>query len=148
MGGWRRHLELAVQARIGLGSGVFIWAAVAIVCFLAMFGFLLLSAYVWLAQVWAPLPAALILTAAFFLIALIAAGCSIWLHHRIKRDAQLALATRKPVPWLDPMILGTAVSVGRSLGWRKTAPLLALCLLLTGAALQWTARNKSDSIDQ
>jgi hypothetical protein len=145
MSGWRKHLELLLQARVGLGPGVFVWAVAALVCILAAFGFLLLSAYVWLAQLLDPLSAALIIAGFFLIVAIIALVLSLWTHQRIRRDAQLALATRKSVPWLDPMMLGTAVQVGRSLGWRKTAPLVALGLLVTGVALQWAGRGKTES---
>jgi hypothetical protein len=145
MSGWRRHFELVFQARVGLGSGVFIWAVVALICIVAAFGFLLLSAYIWLAQLLDPLAAALILAGFFLVVAMITLSFAWWMHQRIRHNAQLALATRKPAPWLDPMFLGMAMQVGRSLGWRKTAPLLALGLLATGVALQWVGRNKSDS---
>src|SRR5438477_8966616 len=116
MGGWRKHLELMAQSKLGLGSGVVVWAILAVVFAFATLGFLLLSAYVWLAQLLDPLPAALILTGFFLVLAIIAMASALMLRQRIKRDAQLALTTRRPVPWLDPMLLGTAVQVGRSLG--------------------------------
>jgi hypothetical protein len=145
MDSWRKHLELSAQAKLGLGYGVFAWALIAMVFAIAGFGFILLSAFIWLAKHYDPLTAAVVLAIFFVLAALLALTLCLWLHRRIIQCAQLALATHRSAPWFDAMFLGTAVEVGRSLGWRKTAPLLALGVLATGVALQWASRNRSDA---
>src|SRR2546421_13012410 len=122
MGGWRKHLELSAQAKLGLGYGVFAWALVAVVFAIAGFGFILLSAFIWLAKQYDPLTAALVLAILFVLVAVLALIFCLWLHRRIIQRAQLALATRRSAPWFDPMFLGTAGWGGGSPGRGQDAP--------------------------
>ncbi len=65
MGGLRNYLALQVQARTGLGSGLFIWALLAVVFGTLTAGFILLIAFIWLAERYEPLTAAAAL-AGFF----------------------------------------------------------------------------------
>ena len=50
MGGWRRYLELQAQAKTGLSSGLFVWALLAVVFGVLTAGFVLLIAFIWLAE--------------------------------------------------------------------------------------------------
>ena len=58
MGGWRRYLELQAQAKTGLGSGLFIWALLAATFAILTAAFILLVAFIWLAERYDPLRAA------------------------------------------------------------------------------------------
>ncbi len=69
MGGWRRFLELKAQAKTGLGSGLFIWALLATTFAILTAAFILLVAFIWLAERYDPLSAAAAL-----------AGFSCWLR--------------------------------------------------------------------
>jgi hypothetical protein len=69
MGGWRRYLELQAQAKTGLGSGLFIWALLAATFAILTAAFILLVAFIWLAERYDPLRAAAAL-----------AGFSCWLR--------------------------------------------------------------------
>jgi hypothetical protein len=61
MGGWRRYLELQAQAKTGLSSGPFVWALLAVVFGVLTVGFVLLIAFIWLAERYSPLTAAIVL---------------------------------------------------------------------------------------
>jgi hypothetical protein len=54
MGGWRRYLELQAQAKTGLGSGLFIWALLAATFAILTAAFILLVAFIWLAERYDP----------------------------------------------------------------------------------------------
>jgi hypothetical protein len=50
MGEWRRYLELQAQAKTGLGFGLFIWALLAATFAILTAAFILLVAFIWLAE--------------------------------------------------------------------------------------------------
>lgn len=145
MGGWRKYLELQVEAKTGLSSGLFVWAILAIVCGTVTFGFVLVTAFVWLATRFDPLIAALILSGFFLLCAIVALACALQSRRQTIESAQLALAARRQATWIDPRILGGAVQAGRALGWRKAAPLLVLGVLAVGIGMQWFDRERADA---
>ena len=60
MGSWRRYLELQAQAKTGLSSGLFVWALLAGVFGVLTAGFVLLIAFIWLAERYSPLTAAIV----------------------------------------------------------------------------------------
>src|SRR5207247_5318203 len=126
MGGWRRYLELQAQAKIGLSSGLFVWALLAVVFGVLTAGFVLLIAFIWLAERYGPLTAATALAGLLLLATIIAAICCLWSRRQTIEQAELALAARRPAIWLDPKVLGGALQASRSLGWRTLVPLLAL----------------------
>jgi hypothetical protein len=147
MAGWRRYLELQVQAKTGLTSGLFVWAILAVVFGTVTFVFILVTAYVWLSARYEPLIAALTLSGFFLLITIVALVCCLQSRRRAIERAELALAARKNTTWIDPKLLGGAIQVSRALGWRKVAPLLVLGLLAAGAGMQWFGRRKDDVED-
>ena len=109
MGGWRRYLELEARAKTGLTSGLFVWALLAVVFGIVTAGFVLLIAFIWLAERYDPLTAAMAL--AGLLATIIAAVCCLWSRRRTIEQAELALAARRNVTWLDPKVLGSAIQV-------------------------------------
>jgi len=100
MGGWRRYLELQAQAKTGLSFGLFVWALLAVAFGIATAGFVLLIAFIWLAERYDPLTAAVALAGLFLLATIIAAVCCLWSRRRTTEQAELALAARRT--WLDP----------------------------------------------
>jgi hypothetical protein len=129
MGNLRRYLELQAQAKTGLSSGLFVWGLVALVCGILTAGFILLVAFIWLAERYGPMIAAAILAGAFLLVTIVAIVCSLQSRRRTIERAELALAARKPAVWLDPKLLAGTVQVGRAVGWRRFVPLIALGIL-------------------
>jgi MFS family permease len=144
MGGWRRYLELQARAKTGLSSGLFVWALLAVVFGIVTAGFVLLIAFIWLAERHDPLTAAKALAGLFLLAMIIAAVCCLWSRRRTIEQAELALAARRNVTWLDPKVLGSAIQVSRAVGWRKLIPLLAVGVLAAGVGMEWFARDRSE----
>ncbi len=126
MGGLRNYLALQVQARTGLGSGLFIWALLAVVFGTLTAGFILLIAFIWLAERYEPLTAAVALAGFFLLVTIIAFVCCLRSRRRTIERAELALAARRNAAWLDPKLVGGALQVSRTVEGRKLVPLLAL----------------------
>jgi MFS family permease len=143
MGGWRKYLELKVQAKTGLSSGIFVWAILAIVFGTITFGFILVTAFVWLSARFEPLIAALALSGFFLLSAVVALICCLVLRRRTIERAELALAARRGATLLDPKLVAGAVQVSRALGWRKVVPVIAVGVLAAGIAMQWFGRGKA-----
>ena len=142
MGGWRRYLELQAQAKTGLSSGLFVWALLAVVFGVLTAGFVLLFAFIWLAERYGPLTAAIVLASLFLLATIIAAICCLWSRRRTIERAELVLAARRPAIWLDPKVLGGAIQASRAVGWRKLVPLLAIGMLAAGVGMEWFGRER------
>ena len=144
MGGWRKYLELRARAKTGLSSGLFVWALLAVVFGIVTAGFVLLIAFIWLAQRYDPLTAATALAGLFLLATIIAAVCCLWSRRRTMEQAELALAARGNATWLDPKVLGSAIQVSRAVGWRKLVPLLAVGVLAAGVGMEWFGRDRAE----
>jgi uncharacterized membrane protein YqjE len=144
MGGWRRYLELQAQAKTGLSSGLFVWALLVVLFGMLTAGFVLLIAFIWLAERYDSLTAAMALAGLFLLATIIAAVCCLWSRRRTIEQAELALAARRNATWLDPKVLGSAIQVSRAVGWRKLVPLLAVGLLAAGVGMEWFARDRPE----
>ena len=148
MGGWRRYLELQAQAKTGLSSGLFVWALLAVVFGVLTAGFVLLIAFIWLAERYCALTAAIVLAGLFLLATIIAAISCLWSRRRTIEQAEMALAARRNALWLDPKVLGGAIHVSRAVGWRKRVPLLAVGMLAAGAGMEWFGRERPQVEDE
>ena len=144
MGGWRKYLELQLQAKSGLNSALVVGALIGLVSAAVTFVFLLVAAFVWLARRFDPLVAGLVLGGIFLLITIFAVGYALWSQRRTAQRARLALASRRSTSWLDPKLLAGALQVSRAIGLRKMIPLLAIGVLAAGAAMQLGGRERPD----
>ncbi len=77
MGNLRKYLELQAQAKTGLSSGLLVWGLVAVVFGILTAAFILLIAFIWLAERYGPLIAAAILAGLFLLVTIVAIVCSL-----------------------------------------------------------------------
>jgi hypothetical protein len=148
MSGWVRYLRLTAEAKTGLSTQILIWSAVAALCAVFTFFFVILAAFIWLAERYSALTAALILAGLFLLLAIGAAIVCILTRQRTIERAQLALATRSNAPWMDPRILGIGLQIGRSIGWKRIVPLAAVGVLAAGFAKEWFGRDKPADEEQ
>jgi hypothetical protein len=144
MGGLRNYLALQLQARTGLSSGLFIWALLAVVFWTLTAGFILLIAFIWLAERYDPLTAAAALAGFFLLVTIIALTSCLWSRRRTIERAELALAARRNAAWLDPKLVRGVIQVSRTVGWRKLVPLLALGIFAAGVGMEWFGRDKTE----
>src|SRR5262249_47459082 len=127
--------------KTGLSSGLFIWAFLAVVFGIVTAGFILLIAFIWMAERYDPLTAAIVLASFFLLATIIAAICCLWSRRRTIEQAELALAARRNATWLDPKVVSGVIQV---VGWRKLVPLLAVGILAAGVGMEWFGRDRPD----
>ena len=144
MSGWRRYLELKVQAKTGLSSGIFVWAGLAVVCAIVAFVFILVTAFVWLSARYQPLIAALaywrVSSCSVRFAALV---CCLW-------SCAAGRLNMQSWPWQcaetrlcsNPRLLAGAIQVSRAFGWRKVIPVIAVGVLAAGIGMQWFGRDK------
>jgi len=143
MSGWLRHFALSAQVRTGFSSDVAVWAVMAAVASMVALVFLLIAAFVWLADRYDSLTAGLVLGGVFIVIALIAVIACLVTRRRNMERARLELAARNSASasWLDPKLLGVGFQIGQAIGWRKLAALAAVGLLAAGLAKEWLGRD-------
>jgi hypothetical protein len=133
--GWIREIELAIQARSGASPALFACAAVAAIAALTAFAFLCIAGYDWFAIQVGSVFAALIMTAIFAVVAIIAAVIGTGARQRARERAILERAARARAGsgLLDPKLLTLAVQVGRSVGWQRVVPVALFGFM----AAQW-----------
>jgi uncharacterized membrane protein len=133
--GWVHEITLAVQARTGVTAGLFIGLGIVIVAALTTFIFLCVAGYDWLSIQFGSVFGALIMAGVFLLIAVIAAVGAMASRSRAKQRAILERAAHsRGGSWLlDPKLMSTAVTLGRSLGWQRLLPVALLGFM----AAQW-----------
>jgi uncharacterized membrane protein len=133
--GWMHEITLAVQARTGVTAGLFVGLGIAILAALTCFVFLCVAGYDWLALQFGSVYAALIMAGISLVVVLIAVVVAMTARSRAKQRAILERAAHSHGgSWLlDPKLLSTAVSLGRSLGWQRLLPVALLGFM----AAQW-----------
>jgi MFS superfamily sulfate permease-like transporter len=146
MSGWLRYFALKAQVRTGFSSPVLIWAIVAAVAAAVAVIFLLVAAFVWLADIYDGLIAGVVMGCAFALIALIALVACLMTRRRNMERARLELAARSS-SWFDPKLVATGLQIGQAIGWRRLASLAALAVLAAGLTKEWSGRDDSSADD-
>src|SRR5260370_38538672 len=109
MGGWRRYLELQAQAKTGLSLGLFVWALLAVVFGVLTAGFVLLIAFIWLAERYSPLTPAIVLAGLFLLATIIPALSRLWSRRPPIEQPDLPFAPPTHAIWRHPNALGGPV---------------------------------------
>jgi hypothetical protein len=142
MRGWLRYFALNAQVRTGLSAAVLTWAIVAAAGAAGAVVFLLVALFVWLAQLYGALIAAVALGCAFVLIALIALAVCLMTRRRNMERAQLELAARSS-NWFDPKLVTVGVQIAQQIGWRRLISLAGVALLAAGLAREWSGRDTS-----
>jgi hypothetical protein len=132
---WMREIELAIQARSGASPALFVCVAIAAIAALTAFAFLCIAAYDWFAIQFGSIFAALIMTAIFAVVAIIAVVIGTAARQRARERAILERAARARAGpgLLDPKLLTLAVQVGRSVGWQRALPVALFGFM----AAQW-----------
>src|SRR5882724_12731673 len=143
MSGWIRHVALTAQVRTGFSPQVLIWLIVAAISVLATIFFLVIAAFVWIAQRYDGVVAGISLSCFFLAIAVVAGGVGVSLRRRTVARARVELAARSHTNWLDPKFVALGFQIGRAIGWRKVASLAAVGALAAGLAKEWTDRDRT-----
>jgi hypothetical protein len=149
MSGWLRYFTLNAQARTGFSSQVAVWGAIAVVAAVVAAVFLLVTAFIWLAQRYDSLTAALALGSVFIVVALIAfLACLITRRRNVAR-ARLELAARNSAGtgFLDPKLLGVGLQIGQAIGWRRIIALGAVGVLAAVIAKEWRGGDDGGAAD-
>jgi Na+-translocating ferredoxin:NAD+ oxidoreductase RnfE subunit len=143
MSGWLRYLTLKAQVSTGLNSQIVIWAIIAVIAAVVTFVFLLVAAFLWLADLYDG-----VIGAVFAVVAAIAAVACVMIRRHNMESARLELAARSSAaPLLDPKLLGMGYQIGQTIGWRKLISLAAVGLLAAGLAREWVGRERSQADD-
>jgi hypothetical protein len=148
--GITREITLAIQARSGASATVMVLMAVIALALLMAFVFLCVAGYDWLALRYGSIDAGLIMAGIFVVIAIIAAIANALVRRRVRERAILARAARAHAPsWLlDPRLLGTAVQLGRSIGWQRIVPVALLGFMIAQWAREHRDQEQGQSQDQ
>jgi type VI protein secretion system component VasK len=148
MGGWLRYFTLKAQASTGLSSAIAISAMVALAAAVVAAVFFIVALYVWLADVYDSLIAALIVAGVFVLIAVIAVVVCLTVRRRNMERARLELAARSSsAPWLDPKLVAMGYQIGQAIGWRRLASLAAVAVLVGVVSKEWIGRAEESDAD-
>jgi hypothetical protein len=109
------------------------------------FAFLCASAYWRLAALFNPVVGALLMTAFFAAIGMVALFAAVALRNRTKRAAQAVHQAQRAALFTDPAILETALATGRKFGWHRTIPVALLALLAVQVTSAIAARGRRAS---
>ena len=139
-----QNLRLRAEARTGLSGAVVVFTLIAAMSGVAAFVFFVFAGFIWLAERYSPLTAALIVAGAFVLIAIFCALGAVLSQRRTSERAKRALALRSQSPFFDPATLGIALQIGRSIGLRRIAPLAAAGVLAAALAREWFRDRRGD----
>jgi hypothetical protein len=142
MSGWLRYFALSAQVRTGVSAAVLTWGIVAAAAAAGAAVFLLVALFVWLAQLYGALIAAVAMGCAFALIALIAVAVCLMARRRNMERARLELAARSS-NWFDPRLVTVGVQIAQQIGWRRLISLAGAALLAAGLAREWSGRSNS-----
>ena len=143
--GWVRYLRLTARAKTGLSSGVVIFGVVATLALVVAVVFALFALFIWLAERYSPLTAALVLAGFFFLLAILAGIGALLAQRRTVAEARLALQARSNSSWLDPKLLPVGLQIARSIGLRRIVPLVAVGVLAAALAKEWFGSRQDDA---
>ena len=147
MGGWLRQLALNAQVRAGLSAAIVVWAVIAALALALALIFLLLAAFIWLADRYDSVLAGLVLGLFFVLLALIAGLACIMLRRGNIERARVELELRQResagVNLFDPKLLAMGYQVGQAIGWRRLASLAAVGLLAAAIAKEWRGHTQT-----
>jgi hypothetical protein len=147
LSGLLTHLRLTATARTGLSQAFVVFVLLAAIAAMAASGFFVFAAFIWLAERYSPLTAALVLALGFLLIAILCALCAVIARRHTVDTAKRALAVRASSPLLDPGTLGMLLQVGRTIGLRRIAPLVAAGFLAAALAKEWFRHRSGDNAD-
>jgi uncharacterized membrane protein len=132
---WTRDIALAIQVRSGASPILFVCVGVAAIAALTAFVFLCIAGYDWFAIQFGSVFAALLMTAIFAVVAIVAAVIGTTARQRARERAILERAARARAGsgLLDPKLLTLAVQLGRSVGWQRVVPVALFGFM----AAQW-----------
>jgi hypothetical protein len=140
MTSWLNYAALMARAKTGANTAAAIWSVIAAIAILAGAVCLSVAAYVFIADRYDSLTAALALAGFYSVLALVAVLCAVMIRRRTMNRAHRELAAR-PTPWLDPRLLAIGIKIGTSLGWKKSVPIALVGVFAAGIAREWSGHQ-------
>src|ERR1700704_4926027 len=141
MPGIRDYLELKIQSKTGINSAVIGGAIVTILaCYISMV-FALVFLFVWLADRYSPMAAALVLTGAAICLAIVSAVLTLGAHKRVVAVAEQGLLKNSALSVVQPAYLKAAIQVGNAVGWKKLIPIVGVGIIAAGVAKEWNGKK-------
>src|SRR6516165_2530112 len=151
MEAWLRQLALNAQIRTGLGAAVVIWAVVAVLGAALALIILLVAAFIWLADRYDNVLAALALGGFFVLLTVIAGIACVAIRRgnikRARRELELRRRAAAEASLIDPTLLAIGQQLANTIGWRRAASLAAVALLGAAVAREWLGHTKKAEQD-
>ena len=153
MQGVSNYLRLKLLSKTGFSGSLVVWALLGLFGAIGTLCFLIVAAFVWVADRYGSLNAALVLGAFFLLTTVIAIVSCIVIHRGTVRRAELELAARGSAAWLGPGLLRVGLQpgllrmglqAGRAVDWRKVAPVVAVGVLATAVGMHWLGRGRAN----
>jgi hypothetical protein len=136
MKSWLNYAALMARAKTGANAAAAIWGVIAAITGLAAATCLSVAAYIFIADRYDSLSAALALAGFYSALALVAVLCAVLIRRRTITRADRELAAR-PAPWMDPRLLAIGMNIGSSLGWKKSLPIALVGVFAAGIAREW-----------
>jgi hypothetical protein len=144
MSGLARYLVLTAKAKTGFSPGILIGVIVAAAFAVAALVFFCVAMFVLLEDYFGPLEAALLMSGAFLVFAIIAGVATVSARRRAMERAQQALAARGTSALFDSSVLTLGLQIGRTIGWRRLLPIAAVGVIAAVLAREWAARGKTE----
>jgi len=144
MSGWVRYLALTAKSKTGFGPGILIGIILAAALAVAALVFFSVAMFILLEDHFGPLQGALIMSGAFFVLAISAAALTISARRRAMERARQALAARGASALFDTSMLPLGLEIGRMIGWRRLLPVAAVALIAAALAKEWAGRAKTE----
>jgi hypothetical protein len=140
-----------VKLRLDAGRKTLIWVVVAIGAASVAVGLLCAALFIWIDERFGAIWACLTLAGGFLLIVCTAAAAIVSIR---RRQARILAVRKQSAATLlrDPTVLGIALQVGRTLGFKRALPLALVGAFLVGIVLSRSAprdgaASQSDSED-
>jgi len=118
-------------------------SALAVACAISIFvttGFLCAALFIVILQRYGLVEACLVGAIVYFVVTLIAAGCYFLYRHEVRKREVEAEKSVLASALADPAMIAVALQVGRSIGFKRLVPLLAIA----GVALGLSAGRRQD----
>jgi endo-1,4-beta-D-glucanase Y len=137
MFGLKRYIALTISSKTGISGGVIAGAGVALLCGLIAMISLLFASFIWLADRYTPLTAALIFADIFVVLTIGAVVYTVITRRSLLIKSDHALAQQSVISLVQPSHLQTAAKIANTIAWKRLAAVGGAALLVAGVAHEW-----------
>jgi hypothetical protein len=148
MFGLKRYIALTISSKIGINGGVIAGGGIALLCGLIAIISLLAASFIWLADRYTPLTAALIFVGVFVVLTIGAVVYTVITRRSLMIKSDQALAQHSFISLVQPNHLQTAAKIANTIGWKRLAAVGGAALLVAGVAHEWSNRVPRPTTDE